>query len=93
MSPSFIDCHNVRDVSVSKASIVAAYSTHPLKLIKVRMQLQGKNYASKPNPVVYSFRLAHALHPGSIPPMPQAAVAAATVPNRMGPISVGVCLI
>ncbi|KAI9125106.1 hypothetical protein K1719_003722 [Acacia pycnantha] len=78
------------------ASIVAGCSTHPLDLIKVRMQLQGENQAPKPNPAVHNLRPALAFHPGSVrqvvPPMSQAAVAA-SVPARIGPIAVGVRLI
>ncbi|XP_054825340.1 mitochondrial uncoupling protein 5-like [Prosopis cineraria] len=75
------------------ASIVAGCSTHPLDLIKVRMQLQGENHAPRPNPAVHSLRPALAFHPGSVhrvvPPMPQAAAA----PARVGPIAVGVRLV
>ncbi|KAK3030731.1 hypothetical protein RJ639_036535 [Escallonia herrerae] len=70
------------------ASIVAGCSTHPLDLIKVRMQLQGENHV--PNP--QTLRPAFAFHgasttaamaaPGSVrlPPPPQ----------KVGPISVGI---
>ncbi|XP_057448550.1 mitochondrial uncoupling protein 5 [Lotus japonicus] len=76
------------------ASIIAGCSTHPLDLIKVRMQLQGEaNAAPKP---VQQLRPALAFQNGSTihvaahphspppPPMPQ---------PRVGPISVGVRLV
>ncbi|KAF5185960.1 Mitochondrial uncoupling protein [Thalictrum thalictroides] len=74
------------------ASIVAGCSTHPLDLIKVRMQLQGEN-AAAPNPAAaasqnlrpaYAFNNASAttVRPGSIPVPPP--------PARIGPIAVGV---
>lgn len=63
------------------ASVVAGCSTHPLDLIKVRMQLQGEStQASNPN-----LRPALANPPGSVqPPRPVA---------RTGPIAVGVKLV
>lgn len=78
------------------ASIVAGCSTHPLDLIKVRMQLQGENGAPKinPAPAVQNLRPSLAFHttslsaPGSIRvplPQPQAA--------RVGPIAVGVRIV
>ncbi|XP_061353478.1 mitochondrial uncoupling protein 5-like [Gastrolobium bilobum] len=65
------------------ASIIAGCSTHPLDLIKVRMQLQGE-----PNPV-HNLRPALVFQTGSSihvapPPMPQ---------TRVGPIGVGVRLV
>ncbi|KAF7829291.1 mitochondrial uncoupling protein 5-like [Senna tora] len=64
------------------ASVVAGCSTHPLDLIKVRMQLQGE-----------TLRPALAFHPASIrhvvPPPPHQPPPAA----RVGPIAVGVRLI
>ena len=74
------------------ASIVAGCMTHPLDLIKVRMQLQGETHAPNPNPgTVQSLRPALAFQttslsgPGSsihVPP-----------PPRVGPIAVGVRII
>ncbi|XP_004489761.1 mitochondrial uncoupling protein 5 [Cicer arietinum] len=70
------------------ASIIAGCSTHPLDLIKVRMQLQGEN-APKPNPV-HNLRPALAFQTGTTSihvgptPLPQ---------PRVGPISVGVRLV
>lgn len=69
------------------ASIIAGCSTHPLDLIKVRMQLQGE---SAPTPAVQSLRPALAFQNGStarihIPSPPP--------PPRVGPISVGVKII
>ncbi|XP_028783982.1 mitochondrial uncoupling protein 5 [Neltuma alba] len=59
------------------ASIVAGCSTHPLDLIKVRMQLQGETHA----PTVHNLR--PALASGSVGPPPA----------RIGPIAVGVRII
>ena len=76
------------------ASIVAGCATHPLDLIKVRMQLQGETHV--PNPNLQSLRPALAFHttslsaPGSIhvPPSPLPTVAA-----KVGPIAVGVRIV
>ncbi|XP_009342560.2 mitochondrial uncoupling protein 5-like [Pyrus x bretschneideri] len=71
------------------ASIVAGCSTHPLDLIKVRMQLQGENNparAAAPQRI-HNLRPAFAFHSHSatlVAPPPPAAAA------RAGPISVGV---
>ena len=67
------------------ASIIAGCSTHPLDLIKVRMQLQGENNLPKP---VQNLRPALAFQTGST-----LHVAAAVPPPRVGPISVGVRLV
>lgn len=71
------------------ASIIAGCSTHPLDLIKVRMQLQGEN-APKPNPVqilrpalAFGQTGTTTIHVGSTP-VPQ---------PRVGLISVGVRLV
>ncbi|PKA55425.1 Mitochondrial uncoupling protein 4 [Apostasia shenzhenica] len=61
------------------ASIVAGCSTHPLDLIKVRMQLQGESPAPAP-----ALRPALAV-PGSAVAMPHPPPA----PRRPGPIAVG----
>ena len=76
------------------ASIVASCATHPLDLIKVRMQLQGETHVSNPN--LQSLHPALAFHttslsaPGSIhvppPPLP-------TVAAKVGPIAVGVRIV
>lgn len=76
------------------ASIVAGCATHPLDLIKVRMQLQGETHV--PNPNLQSLRPALAFHttslsaPGSIhvppPPLP-------TVASKVGPVAVGVRIV
>ncbi|KAL2547401.1 Mitochondrial uncoupling protein 5 [Forsythia ovata] len=71
------------------ASIVAGCSTHPLDLIKVRMQLQGE--ASAPNSAVQNLRPAlafptsagHANHHVQLP----------RPPPRVEPIAVGVRII
>lgn len=68
------------------ASIVAGCSTHPLDLIKVRMQLQGE----APTPAVQSLRPALAFQPtagSSIHVSPPAPVV------RSGPITVGIRII
>lgn len=67
------------------ASIVAGCSTHPLDLIKVRMQLQGEK-APVPNPAVQNLRPALAFHtthaaaPANIHHLP---------PPRVGLLSTG----
>ncbi|EEF39707.1 mitochondrial dicarboxylate carrier protein, putative [Ricinus communis] len=79
------------------ASIVAGASTHPLDLIKVRMQLQGESHLPKPASF-QAFRPALAVNsvagnislPATlevVPPPPAAAAA------RVGPISIGVRII
>ncbi|KGN48714.1 mitochondrial uncoupling protein 5 [Cucumis sativus] len=74
------------------ASIVAGCSTHPLDLIKVRMQLQGETPA--PTAAVHNLRPALAFQTTSvtapksinIPPPPPP-------PARVGPIAVGVRIV
>ncbi|XP_039145228.1 mitochondrial uncoupling protein 5-like [Dioscorea cayenensis subsp. rotundata] len=70
------------------ASIVAGCSTHPLDLIKVRMQLQGESLA--PNPAAV-----HALRPAAVGfhttvTMPHITAASTAPLPKPGPISVGV---
>lgn len=67
------------------ASIIAGCSTHPLDLIKVRMQLQGENL---PNPQhqIHNLRPALAFHS----PASAAIHVPAPPPPRVGPVSVGV---
>ncbi|GLT33687.1 hypothetical protein SLA2020_082510 [Shorea laevis] len=65
------------------ASVVAGGSTHPLDLIKVRMQLQGETQV--PNPAVQSLRPALAFHTAA----PSSAIHVPK-PARVGPISIGV---
>ncbi|KAL7208175.1 hypothetical protein ACSBR1_030011 [Camellia fascicularis] len=68
------------------ASIVAGCSTHPLDLIKVRMQLQGENHV--PNPThqpIHSLRPAFAFNGA-----PSAAVHIPPPPPKAGPIAVGI---
>ncbi|KAA8546740.1 hypothetical protein F0562_003169 [Nyssa sinensis] len=71
------------------ASIIAGCSTHPLDLIKVRMQLQGETNA--PKPAAQTLRPALAFHttsPGHIHvPRPPPA------PVRMGPVAVGIRIV
>ncbi|PRQ48523.1 putative mitochondrial brown fat uncoupling protein [Rosa chinensis] len=75
------------------ASIVAGCSTHPLDLIKVRMQLQGETQVPKPEPAAAQAlrpAMAAAARGGSssiqvpVPPAPA---------PRVGPIAVGVRII
>lgn len=56
------------------AAVVAGSATHPLDLIKVRMQLQGESPPSVP----------------SVRPALAFSESAATVPRRIGPIAIGV---
>ncbi|KAK9109100.1 hypothetical protein Sjap_017160 [Stephania japonica] len=65
------------------ASIIAGCSTHPLDLIKVRMQLQGENQPKIPN-LQLRPAYAYAASTAKIPVPPPAA------PVRAGPISVGI---
>ncbi|XVF59089.1 hypothetical protein PTKIN_Ptkin07bG0246800 [Pterospermum kingtungense] len=75
------------------ASIVAGCSTHPLDLIKVRMQLQGETHVPNPNPAVQTLRPALAFQTTTTttassaihmpPPPPPAAV-------RIGPVATGI---
>ncbi|OIW10607.1 hypothetical protein TanjilG_15979 [Lupinus angustifolius] len=67
------------------ASIIAGCSTHPLDLIKVRMQLQGE---SNPAPV-RNIRSELAFHNGSSIHVAQAP----QIKPRVGPISVGIRLV
>ncbi|KAI4389466.1 hypothetical protein MLD38_001691 [Melastoma candidum] len=70
------------------ASIVAGCSTHPLDLIKVRMQLQGEKPAPAPAP------LRPALAFGSHPSVATAEAAVCLPrPQRVGPISVGLRIV
>ncbi|EEF48606.1 mitochondrial uncoupling protein 5 [Ricinus communis] len=64
------------------ASIVAGCSTHPLDLIKVRMQLQGENL---PKSQVHNLRPAFAFNSTA-----SAAIHVASPPPRVGPVSVGI---
>ncbi|XP_022751120.1 mitochondrial uncoupling protein 5-like [Durio zibethinus] len=70
------------------ASIVAGCSTHPLDLIKVRMQLQGETHV--PNPAVQTLRPALAFHTtttSSAIHMPPPSASAAV---RVGPVATGI---
>lgn len=73
------------------ASIVAGCSTHPLDLLKVRMQLQGEGHAP-PNPSVQNLRPALAFQSPSAAaaplPRPQP-----LPPPRVGLVTVGVRLV
>ncbi|XP_061372070.1 mitochondrial uncoupling protein 5-like [Gastrolobium bilobum] len=69
------------------ASIVAGCTTHPLDLIKVRMQLQGEKLSLQPNPPMQNLRTALAFHSNSSIVVPRTS---SVVP---GPISVGVRIV
>lgn len=76
------------------ASIIAGCSTHPLDLIKVRMQLQGETPIPAPA-TVQNLRPALAFHSGATThaanihfPAPSA-----VAPPRVGPVAVGVKII
>ncbi|KAJ6335441.1 hypothetical protein OIU78_012136 [Salix suchowensis] len=71
------------------ASIVAGCSTHPLDLIKVRMQLQGENL---PNPQAHNPRPAYAFNSAAIPHN-SIHVPPPPPPTRVGPVSVGIRII
>lgn len=72
------------------ASIIAGCSTHPLDLIKVRMQLQGETPISAPA-TVQNLRPALAFHTGATNiHIPAPSVVA---PPRVGPVAVGVKII
>lgn len=73
------------------ASIVAGCSTHPLDLIKVRMQLQGEPLAAAPPPRISNLRPAFASASASLTiphPHPSSSVTV-PAPPRPGPIAVG----
>ncbi|XP_010266166.1 PREDICTED: mitochondrial uncoupling protein 5-like [Nelumbo nucifera] len=77
------------------ASIVAGCSTHPLDLIKVRMQLQGETHV--PNPAIQTLRPAFAFNnPSAAAAAAQTAIHAPPPPPpapRIGPISVGIKIV
>ncbi|XP_021829056.1 mitochondrial uncoupling protein 4-like [Prunus avium] len=69
------------------ASIIAGASTHPLDLIKVRIQLQGESHL--PNPAMQpGFRPALAFTSATTS-MPSTFCAPAPQPPRVGPVSLG----
>ncbi|KAJ4962919.1 hypothetical protein NE237_022858 [Protea cynaroides] len=72
------------------ASIIAGCSTHPLDLIKVRMQLQGESHV--PNPAtIQTLRPAYAFNASSATTAAPGAIhAPPPPPPRMGPVAVGV---
>lgn len=71
------------------ASIIAGCSTHPLDLIKVRMQLQGEASGSVP---VQTLRPALAFHPTNHATPAHVPINSPAVP-RVGPIAVGVRIV
>ncbi|ERN02888.1 mitochondrial uncoupling protein 4 [Amborella trichopoda] len=70
------------------ASIVAGCSTHPLDLIKVRMQLQGEAPSAARQAATIAAR-----QPALAFTTPNIATVAAVAPPRPGPISVGLQII
>ncbi|XP_057958962.1 mitochondrial uncoupling protein 5 [Malania oleifera] len=76
------------------ASIVAGCSTHPLDLMKVRMQLQGENQVPKPNPAVQTLRPALAFHASTAAaPGGSIHVPSPPPPPRVGLVTVGVRIV
>ncbi|KAI6687870.1 hypothetical protein NL676_024698 [Syzygium grande] len=71
------------------ASIVAGCSTHPLDLIKVRMQLQGESLPAAPTQAAHSLRPPSPSIPRRSPPPASTSPAAA----RAGLVSVGVRIV
>ncbi|XP_049372300.1 mitochondrial uncoupling protein 5-like [Solanum verrucosum] len=74
------------------ASIIAGCSTHPLDLIKVRMQLQGETPISAPA-TVHNLRSALAFHTGAANHTFSIPAPSVVAPPRVGPVSVGVKII
>ncbi|KAK6923334.1 Mitochondrial substrate/solute carrier [Dillenia turbinata] len=74
------------------ASVVAGCSTHPLDLIKVRMQLQGEN-APKPTTQFHSLRPALAFHSPHVISPADIHIPAPPSPPRAGPIAVGIKIV
>ncbi len=72
------------------ASIVAGCSTHPLDLIKVRMQLQGETHAPVPNPAVQALRPALAFHSTHAAAPANIHVPTPPPPPRVGLVATGV---
>ncbi|XVF01522.1 hypothetical protein REPUB_Repub04eG0096100 [Reevesia pubescens] len=70
------------------ASIVAGAATHPLDLIKVRMQLQGESHL--PNPSVQVYRPALAMNSAAVG---NVSISQVVSQPRVGPISIGVRII
>ncbi|XVE66592.1 hypothetical protein DITRI_Ditri08aG0090800 [Diplodiscus trichospermus] len=70
------------------ASIVAGASTHPLDLIKVRMQLQGESHV--PHPSVQVYRPALAMNSAAVG---NVSISQVVSQPRVGPISIGVRII
>ena len=75
------------------ASIVAGCSTHPLDLIKVRMQLQGESVV--PNQAIQNLRPAIAFNSASASATIAGAQPAVHIPPppRVGPVSVGIKIV
>ncbi|KAK6241300.1 Mitochondrial substrate/solute carrier - like 10 [Theobroma cacao] len=69
------------------ASIVAGASTHPLDLIKVRMQLQGESHVPNPSVQVYRPALAMNSTAGNV------SISQVVSQPRVGPISMGARII
>ncbi|KAJ9159176.1 hypothetical protein P3X46_024698 [Hevea brasiliensis] len=74
------------------ASIVAGASTHPLDLIKVRMQLHGESHLPNPS-TLQAFRPAFALSSASAANISLPKTLEVPPPPRVGPISLGIRII
>ncbi|XP_062077032.1 mitochondrial uncoupling protein 5-like [Humulus lupulus] len=70
------------------ASIVAGASTHPLDLIKVRMQLQGEPSLAAPNPAMQPL-----IRPAMAGNISIPALRMVEPPPRVGPVSIGVGIV
>ncbi|XP_034675832.1 mitochondrial uncoupling protein 5-like [Vitis riparia] len=73
------------------ASIVAGCSTHPLDLIKVRMQLQGESHV--PNQAIHNLRPALAFNSASATMVGAPSTVHIPPPPRVGPVSVGIKIV
>ncbi|KDP41465.1 hypothetical protein JCGZ_15872 [Jatropha curcas] len=75
------------------ASIIAGCSTHPLDLIKVRMQLQGESLPN-PQPQLHNLRPAFAFNSStSAAVIPPNSIHVPSRPPRVGPVSVGIRIV
>ncbi|XP_044508031.1 mitochondrial uncoupling protein 5-like [Mangifera indica] len=75
------------------ASIVAGASTHPLDLIKVRMQLQGESHLPKPSMQAYNPHPAMSFNTVNGANLALPSNFHIAPPSRVGPVSIGVRII